>query len=53
MLQDLSENSEKNSKEDETFQETEWVDLLDGYNSKLQKKVNVIFYSYLLFWNIC
>uniref|UniRef100_A0AAQ6IB80 C2H2-type domain-containing protein n=1 Tax=Anabas testudineus TaxID=64144 RepID=A0AAQ6IB80_ANATE len=35
---DLSENSEKNTAEDEAFNETEWVDLIEGYNSRLQKK---------------
>nr|XP_020462545.1 ADNP homeobox protein 2-like [Monopterus albus] len=38
LLKDLSENSEKNSDEDEAFQDTEWFDFTDGYNGKLQKK---------------
>lgn len=40
-VQDLNENSEKNADEDEAFQETEWVDITDGYNGRLQKKVNM------------
>ncbi|XP_029299764.1 activity-dependent neuroprotector homeobox protein 2b [Cottoperca gobio] len=38
LLKDLNENSEKNSDEEEVFQETQWVDITDGYNLKLQKK---------------
>ncbi|XP_026156094.1 activity-dependent neuroprotector homeobox protein 2b [Mastacembelus armatus] len=38
LLKDLNANSEKTSDEDETFQDTEWVDFTDGYNSRLQKK---------------
>ncbi|XP_070778440.1 activity-dependent neuroprotector homeobox protein 2b [Enoplosus armatus] len=37
-LKEISENAEKNSDEDEAFQETDWVDFTDGYHSRLQKK---------------
>lgn len=40
-VQDLKENAEKKSDEDEVFQDTEWVDFTDGYNGRLQKKVNM------------
>ncbi|XP_068432313.1 activity-dependent neuroprotector homeobox protein 2b [Clinocottus analis] len=38
LLKDLNEKSEKNADEDEVFQETDWVDIAEGYNGKLQKK---------------
>ncbi|XP_072226235.1 activity-dependent neuroprotector homeobox protein 2b [Leuresthes tenuis] len=38
MLKDLNENSEKNAKEDETFRETGWIDITEGYSSRQQKK---------------
>lgn len=38
LLKDLRENSEKNVREDETFEDTEWVDLTDGFNGKWKKK---------------
>lgn len=41
--QDLNEKTEKDSDEDEVFQETAWVDITDGYNVRLQKKVNDTF----------
>lgn len=40
-VQDLNEKSEKNSDEEEVFQETEWVDITDGYNVRRRKKVNM------------
>ncbi|XP_008304939.1 activity-dependent neuroprotector homeobox protein 2b [Stegastes partitus] len=38
LLKTLNENSEKKEEEDEAFRETEWVDITDGYNGRLQKK---------------
>ncbi|KAM9340053.1 activity-dependent neuroprotector homeobox protein 2b [Symphorus nematophorus] len=38
LLEELKENSEKNSDEDEAFQETEWFDFTYGFNGRLQKK---------------
>ncbi|KAM4539437.1 activity-dependent neuroprotector homeobox protein 2b [Odontesthes bonariensis] len=38
MLKDLNENSEKNAKEDQTFRETGWIDITEGYSSRQQKK---------------
>ncbi|XP_029920294.1 activity-dependent neuroprotector homeobox protein 2b [Myripristis murdjan] len=38
LLKDLREKSEKNVHEEEAFQDTEWVDLTDGFNGKLRKK---------------
>ncbi|XP_031709714.1 activity-dependent neuroprotector homeobox protein 2b [Anarrhichthys ocellatus] len=38
LLKDLNETSEKNADEDEVFQETDWVDITDGYNVRFQKK---------------
>ncbi|KAL6099789.1 adnp2 [Pungitius sinensis] len=38
LLKDLSEKTEKDADEDEVFQETDWVDITDGYNVRLQKK---------------
>ncbi|XP_076610302.1 activity-dependent neuroprotector homeobox protein 2b [Chaetodon auriga] len=38
LLEDLKENSEKNSDEDEVFRETHWVDFTHGYNGRQQKK---------------
>lgn len=37
-LKNLNENSEKNSDEDEAFEETEWFDFAHGLSSRLQKK---------------
>lgn len=42
-MQEINENSEKNSDEDDAFQETEWMDFAEGYYSRMQKKVNLIF----------
>jgi len=39
--QDLYEKSERDSEEEEVFQETEWVDITDGYSVRPQKKVNM------------
>ncbi|XP_033493032.1 activity-dependent neuroprotector homeobox protein 2b [Epinephelus lanceolatus] len=38
LLKELHENTEKNTDEDEAFQETEWFDFTDGFNGRLQKK---------------
>ncbi len=38
-MQDLRENSEKNSDEDEAFEETEWPDFTNGFSGRLQKRV--------------
>ncbi|XP_059206381.1 activity-dependent neuroprotector homeobox protein 2b [Centropristis striata] len=38
LLKDLNENAEKTSDEEEVFQETEWIDITDGYYLKPQKK---------------
>ncbi|XP_040909781.1 activity-dependent neuroprotector homeobox protein 2b [Toxotes jaculatrix] len=38
LLKNLNESSEKNSDEDEAFQETDWADFTDGYSTRLQKK---------------
>lgn len=40
-VQEINENSEKNSDEDDAFQETEWMDFAEGYYSRMQKKVNL------------
>lgn len=40
-VQDLNEKAEKHTDEDEVFQETEWVDITEGYNTRRQKKVNM------------
>jgi len=40
-VQDLDENTERDSDEEEVYQETDWVDVTDGYNLKPQKKVNM------------
>lgn len=37
-LKDLNENSEKNSEEEEIFEDTEWIDFTDGFNGRTQKK---------------
>ncbi|KAK1880637.1 Activity-dependent neuroprotector homeobox protein 2 [Dissostichus eleginoides] len=37
-LKDLDENTERDSDEEEVYQETDWVDVTDGYNLKPQKK---------------
>ncbi|KAK5855101.1 hypothetical protein PBY51_005236 [Eleginops maclovinus] len=37
-LKDLDEKTEKDSDEEEVFQETDWVDVTEGYNLKPQKK---------------
>lgn len=43
-VQDLNENSEKNAEEEEeAFRETEWVDIIDGFNSRHKKKVTILF----------
>lgn len=42
-VQEINENSEKNSDKDDAFQETEWMDFAEGYYSRMQKKVNLIF----------
>lgn len=41
IMQDLDKSAEKNTKEDEAFQETNWADLTYGYNGKQQKRVNM------------
>ncbi|XP_035476683.1 activity-dependent neuroprotector homeobox protein 2b [Scophthalmus maximus] len=38
LLKDLNEKAEKHTDEDEVFQETEWVDITEGYNTRRQKK---------------
>ncbi|CAJ1083522.1 activity-dependent neuroprotector homeobox protein 2b [Xyrichtys novacula] len=38
LLKNLKENSEKTSEEDDTFQETEWVDFTDGHHGRQYKK---------------
>lgn len=38
LLKDLYEKSERDSEEEEVFQETEWVDITDGYSVRPQKK---------------
>lgn len=38
LLKDLNETAEKNSEEEEAFQETDWIDVTEGYNVRLQKK---------------
>ncbi|XP_069553038.1 LOW QUALITY PROTEIN: activity-dependent neuroprotective protein 2a-like [Brachyistius frenatus] len=38
LLKDLNEKSEKNSDEEEAFEETEWIDFTEGYSSRQQKK---------------
>ncbi|XP_006787873.1 activity-dependent neuroprotector homeobox protein 2b [Neolamprologus brichardi] len=38
LLKEINENSEKNSDEDDAFQETEWMDFAEGYYSRMQKK---------------
>lgn len=42
---DEKASDEKNTDEDEAFQETEWFDFTYGYNSRQQKKVNLILNS--------
>ncbi|XP_075995615.1 activity-dependent neuroprotector homeobox protein 2b [Genypterus blacodes] len=37
-LKDHQENEEKNSDEDDAFEETKWVDITDGYSAKHRKK---------------
>lgn len=50
-VQEINENSEKNSDEDDAFQETEWMDFAEGYYSRMQKKVNLnFFYFFLMLW---
>ncbi|XP_030596904.1 activity-dependent neuroprotector homeobox protein 2b [Archocentrus centrarchus] len=38
LLKEINENSEKNSDENDAFQETEWMDFTEGYFSRMQKK---------------
>ncbi|TMS17977.1 Activity-dependent neuroprotector homeobox protein 2 [Larimichthys crocea] len=38
LLKDLNEKSEKNSDEEDVFQETQWVDFTHGYHGRQQKK---------------
>ena len=44
-VQDLNENSVKDSDEEAAFKETGWVDVTEGYSIRLTKKVNMIFCS--------
>uniref|UniRef100_A0A1A8SDJ4 ADNP homeobox 2b n=1 Tax=Nothobranchius rachovii TaxID=451742 RepID=A0A1A8SDJ4_9TELE len=37
-LKDLDENSEKNADEDEAFQQTDWIDITEGYSRRHRKK---------------
>jgi len=48
-VQDLNENSEQNAKEDETFRETGWIDITEGYSSRQQKKVNLTHLLLMIF----
>ncbi|XP_034455151.1 activity-dependent neuroprotector homeobox protein 2b [Hippoglossus hippoglossus] len=38
LLKDLDENPETNQDEEEVFQGTKWIDLAEGYSTRLQKK---------------
>ncbi|XP_047461412.1 activity-dependent neuroprotector homeobox protein 2b [Mugil cephalus] len=38
LLKDLEEEPEKNTEVDDAFEETDWLDVTDGYNGRLQKK---------------
>ncbi|KAK7899094.1 hypothetical protein WMY93_019947 [Mugilogobius chulae] len=37
-LKSLNENSEKNSDDEDAFEDTEWVDFTDGYNGRMEKR---------------
>ncbi|KAJ0054962.1 hypothetical protein NL108_008672, partial [Boleophthalmus pectinirostris] len=34
----LNENSEKNSDDEDAFEDTEWVDFTEGFNGRMEKR---------------